>query len=732
MITTRAGEYAAEWTVESMPPMQRSVHQGDAGVAAPPAAAASGAAAGARQLPRQPRDRRDCGKAPPASTCARRSSARCASRSPQPLCGFYAAAFTRLLALFDIGARAEVVACRGTGGPTCVLTIALLNGARREAAVSSVRRMCAAGASLIVRPSAQSPPRGAGQTPRPARILVMPFENVTRDARIVWLGEASAVLLADDLNALGARAITREERREAFERLQVPPAATLTDATVIRIGQLVGAAEVVVGSLQLDGDTLVVHARSIALEPGRIQADVDRARSAPELFATFERIARQLAPPSARTSADVERTHPPVAAFENYIKGLLAETPATAIGYLNAALKMRCRRSIARGSRCGTSTRSRATTTQALAAVTPVRRDSPWSRGAPAFSRGLSQTQPEAVSTRRSRRSRRWPTSSRRPPCSTTSASSRLRRGAHAADRSQPTYYFNKAAEADPDEPDYFFNLGYAYWIERDTQAAIYWLREAVRRNPSRRRCALRVDSPNDGSPSGGTATGSERSGCRRRRHRRAGEAGRQARPQAVHAGRAVGHPRARAPRGRVFAASDFLEARNYVSTDNAQVDGEKIAVNAPASGTLIDWRANQGAELTEDQVVGRSRSTAGSCSRSRSDPGTCGRHRRGRQRCGGRVRHVRDASSRSPTTSRRSTSRPGWTRPTSTRSTSGSGSTSRSTPFPTTTSTAPSREIQGGAAGVFSLFPQSNSSGTFQKVTQAVRSRSRSTTCRG
>jgi multidrug resistance efflux pump len=29
--------------------------------------------------------------------------------------------------------------------------------------------------------------------------------------------------------------------------------------------------------------------------------------------------------------------------------------------------------------------------------------------------------------------------------------------------------------------------------------------------------------------------------------------------------------------------------------------------------------------------------------------------------------------------------------------------------------------EIQGGAAGVFSLFPQSNTSGNFQKVTQVI-----------
>ena len=53
----------------------------------------------------------------------------------------------------------------------------------------------------------------------------MPFENVTREGRLFWLTEASAVLLTDDLNALGAGAITRMERQQAFERLQVrrPP-----------------------------------------------------------------------------------------------------------------------------------------------------------------------------------------------------------------------------------------------------------------------------------------------------------------------------------------------------------------------------------------------------------------------------------------------------------------------------------------------------------------------------
>jgi Flp pilus assembly protein TadD len=47
------------------------------------------------------------------------------------------------------------------------------------------------------------------------------------------------------------------------------------------------------------------------------------------------------------------------------------------------------------------------------------------------------------------------------------------------------TYYFNQALKVDQDDPDYYFNLGYAYWAEKDAPSAIFWLREAVRRNPA-------------------------------------------------------------------------------------------------------------------------------------------------------------------------------------------------------------------------------------------------------
>ncbi len=322
----------------------------------------------------------------------------------------------------------------------------------------------------------------AAQTPVPApdaRVLVVPFDNVGLDGRIFWLGEASAVLLADDLNALGVAAITREERRQAFERLQVPPVAALTDATTIRIAQLVGAARLIVGSLQLEDEALVVHARSIALDTGRVQANVTERGPMGDLFATFERVARKIAPPSAKTPAEIE--HPPVAAFEDFIKGLLAETPATAIGYLSAALKIQPSFDRARLALWDEYT-DQGEHAQALAAVQPVSVESAWARRA-RFRAGLSQISLEKYDDAYAAFKG---LADAQPSGAVLNNLGviQLRRGGNAQ-QGQPIYFFKKAADADPDDPDYFFNLGYTYWAQHDTQATIYWLREAVRRNPA-------------------------------------------------------------------------------------------------------------------------------------------------------------------------------------------------------------------------------------------------------
>jgi tetratricopeptide (TPR) repeat protein len=336
--------------------------------------------------------------------------------------------------------------------------------------------MAALGLLLAALPASAAPraiqPAGGG------RILVMPFENVSGDSRIVWLGEASAVLLADDLNALGADAITREERRVAFDRLQVPPAAVLTDATVIRIGQLVGASQIVVGGLQMEGSDLVVHARGIALEAARIQMDVTERGPMSDLFGTFERIAAKLVPSASRPLLPA---NPPIAAFENYIKGLVAESPATSISYLNAALHADPKFDRARLALWEVYD-DEGEHQRALDAVSPIAAASPFAERA-RFLAGLSQLNlkryDDAFATFKG-----LADAHATAPAFNNLGVVQLRRGG-TRDTGLPAFYFTKATELDATEPDYFFNLGYAYWTVRDTQAAIYWLREAVRRDPA-------------------------------------------------------------------------------------------------------------------------------------------------------------------------------------------------------------------------------------------------------
>lgn len=127
MITTRAGEYAAEWTVQSMPPLERAMIN-----AAPVWLRSRLLLRLAKQLVRHSyhgsravsRLRRGT------ASVDVRASIFCSVRDPvpQPLCGFYAAAFTKLMSMFSVGARTEVVACRGTGEATCLLKVALFNG----------------------------------------------------------------------------------------------------------------------------------------------------------------------------------------------------------------------------------------------------------------------------------------------------------------------------------------------------------------------------------------------------------------------------------------------------------------------------------------------------------------------------------------------------------------------------------------------------------------------------
>lgn len=308
------------------------------------------------------------------------------------------------------------------------------------------------------------------------RILVVPFET-SREPRATWLGEGVALLLADDLNALGADAIARDERARAFERLQVPAQASLTRGTIIRIGQLVGATTVVTGRVDLVGRQVALTGQVLRIDTGRISADVDERGTLDELPAMVERVARRLIPGGA--SANLP-PRPPLPAFEQFVKGIIASAPAAQVAYLEKALSLepgldRARLALSRAHA------DVGEWEEARDAALLVKEGSAFADRAQ-FEAGVAEVHLRQFDAAFGRLSTLGARTSA-PEVFNNLGVIQLRRGA-TPQQGRATYFFNKAVEADPSAADYAFNLGYAYWRDADVPAAVYWMREAVRRDP--------------------------------------------------------------------------------------------------------------------------------------------------------------------------------------------------------------------------------------------------------
>ena len=168
------------------------------------------------------------------------------------------------------------------------------------------------------------------------------------------------------------------------------------------------------------------------------------------------------------------------------------------------------------------------------------------------------------------------------------------------------------------------------------------------------------------------------------------------------------------------FTLSYVLDASRYVSTDNAQVDGTQVPILAPASGTLVGWQGSTGLVMHRDQVIGRVQiqgafvqpqlairaPAAGTIANSSTTNGAY-------VTTGAQLAVAYDPQGVYVTARVDETD---------------IDDVQVGRPVDFTVDAYPGRtfhgtvqEIQGGAAAVFSPFPQSNSGGNFQKVTQVI-----------
>lgn len=337
--------------------------------------------------------------------------------------------------------------------------------------------------SLIVLISVVARPPARAQAPAApgSRILVLPFASAVGphapESAALWLGEAAAILLTDELTRLGFGALARDERVAAFEELQLPMSATLTRATMIRAGEIIGASEVVYGEVVLD-EELAVRARIIDLATGRQLPEVTSSGGLTDLFPLFRRVAEGMsggalptAGPPASSDWDL-----PLEAFESYVKGLVAATPASQRRFLESALAEAPHDPHVLTALWDVYTAD-GEHELALAAASAVREDVPEARrarylvarsllelgriaGAGATLRALDEDGSSAV---------------------VANALGVVELRQEVPDPLAAAAFFARAVTAEPGTPDYLFNRGYAHALAGETAEALVWLREAVR-----------------------------------------------------------------------------------------------------------------------------------------------------------------------------------------------------------------------------------------------------------
>ena len=321
----------------------------------------------------------------------------------------------------------------------------------------------------------------SAQTPASSpHVLVMPFAvNASAASPMPWVGEAAAILVADGLEARGIAIVPRDVRVAAFDRLELPVTVPLTRATVFRVGELVGASEIVFGQVDV-GDTLSVHARVVRVGPASEVIVPAETGPVADLETLFDRVGVSVAATLSRgTAAPGPRpTRPPLEAFENYAKAMIAVAPAVQQRLLEAAAKQ-----APRDGRILT----------ALAAVYAA-------EGLPERALNVAAAVPaDAAQSRKARflaamalidlgrldgAFKELSTLDKEKPAAVLENALgvvQLRRGAAPAGTSPATTYFQRAAELEPANTDYLFNLGYAFALAHDSTAALSWLREAVR-----------------------------------------------------------------------------------------------------------------------------------------------------------------------------------------------------------------------------------------------------------
>lgn len=175
-------------------------------------------------------------------------------------------------------------------------------------------------------------------------IVILPFANKSEKQEVYWLGEGFAESLREELLLKDVAVIPRKQRNLVYDDLRLPYISDLSRATMLKIGEKLGADYMVFGSYTLKDSDLSVEARVIRLSSMKLSDAVTATGSLDHLYDVQRSIRDGLVQFfGGEKLVPLEATFPgqsvPLHAYEAYIKGLLETSDNERIKFFQRAIQ---------------------------------------------------------------------------------------------------------------------------------------------------------------------------------------------------------------------------------------------------------------------------------------------------------------------------------------------------------------------------------------------------------
>jgi TolB-like protein len=190
-------------------------------------------------------------------------------------------------------------------------------------------------ALLALHALALSGPSAAAPVPGP--VAVLPFKNLNTDPKLDWLKLGIAETMVADLRrGKKVEVVERSQIDRALGELALAEKKETEEGTAAKVGKLVGAKTVVLGSFQKAGKELRISARFVAVETGVVLEAAKATGPMDRVFALQDEVVAKLVgkPPEKRARAGKKM----LVAYELYAKSLSVASDADRVGLLREAV----------------------------------------------------------------------------------------------------------------------------------------------------------------------------------------------------------------------------------------------------------------------------------------------------------------------------------------------------------------------------------------------------------